>query len=603
MKKILLLLSAAAVMTSCSDSGMVRQDIADGGQTAEIRFSNTLPGGITRTTLTQFPENSQMQVYGIQSTDGSTDLSDTIFKKQLVQKGATDWTYSPLKYWNKNSNYEFYAIYPYNDKYIWNGTSKTFTVCDFLVEDAIASQTDIMIAEKNTSKPYNVVTMNFNHILSQINFYAKHNMTLAADGVASVKINKFNLTGIKKYGTFTQTGFNSGTGNVEGTWTSLNKEYKLSDFPGVGVTLSDNSSKGIVEDLLLCPQSLSVTLSVEYVVSYQDGTTATFVKSIPLESIMVDNEPLDEWEMNTIYNYTMTIDPTHTSDTIDYSKSHVDWDGTLNHDCQPTPNSSLIGPDDNNDFYIWVDTTQAYSGDNKKKVLWADLDGDGKEEGYIGNVDGDATADDSCPEITDGNSNNPDNYDAILIDNDGDGRCDKQLERTPVYVYGPENPTQYLVDWNGSFKEFDATSGTDGDAVVTNNSRLTQDADGTFYIEVQKDDNFDTIPDNRYAVVWADIDGDGKEEGFLGNQDGENINYEAATPQTANLVTDGDATYNPTGLDVILLDTDKDGTKCEKQLEREKNYIYGPAMDNQISFSAEVEGWSNTYNPEYMINQ
>jgi len=618
-----ILLAAGAVLASCSDS-LSKADAIESAKKAEISFANSLPGKITRTTLNSFPDASVMQVYGYQST-GS--LTDTVFFKQDVtyNESQDSWTYSPLKYWNKNSSYEFYAIYPSNPGYGFD-LNNNFTVYDFLVKDAIADQTDIMIAEKNNATPFNVVTMNFNHILSQVNFTARHAMTQAADGVSGVKVNSLSLTGIMNYGTFTQDGFDATTGNVKGTWASLNGEYT---FPGIGtgVELNGNVKTNLVTDLLLVPQPLNALLTVNYTISYSDGTKSTFEKTIPMETIESNGSPITAWKHNTIYNYNMLLDPTKVSKEGDFSDCQIDWNGSFDKhddtsgtegDCVATDKSFLIGPDADGEYYVWIDVNGDSiedALDTKYPVVWADLDGDGREEGgidangdgYIDNVDGETVnhSDPESKQVTDGDAtNNPDGRDGILVYDKGGDKW-LQLERTVIYRYSIENPTQYKPDWNGSRKEYDDRDGTDGDAVPTSNSRLTVGDDGNFYIEIAYDGNFDDGYDSIVAVVWKDIDSDKREEGYLaGNQDADMVNNEDAMPKTPNLVTDGE-TGNPTGEDAILLATHSPFAKCDIQLEREATYEYGPKLtnSNEIVFSATVESWSDTIDVNYRINQ
>ena len=96
-------------------------------------------------------------------------------------------------------------------------------------------------------------------------------------------------------------------------------------------------------------------------------------------------------------------------------------------------------------------------------LAWEDIDGDGKDEGgidrdgdgHIDNVDGDNVnhADPSSPaygSVTDGNANNPGGGDVILIDMDGDGICETQLEN-PLPISTAIEFSAEIEEWEGTY--------------------------------------------------------------------------------------------------------------------------------------------------------
>lgn len=442
MKKELIpmMLTMGLTVASCSDS--VLQEPA-GGQTTQqaITFDNILTDHSTRTSLSgsNFPDGAVMAVWGFQ------DASNLLFNDQTVTREADgQWTYSPLKYWNAGSTYAFYAMYPQTVTHTFDQTGKNFTIPGFTVADAIADQTDLMIAQENTPQPFNLVTMTFNHILCNVNFYAQIVSTLQNNGVTGATINSLTITGIKNQGTFTQNGFDTSSKVANGAWSNYaTTTWTSPTITATPVDFSDHKNGvmgetgNVLRDMLLLPQQLSATLTVKYTLAYNDGTTTTFDKSLPLESILYNGTPLNEWKYNTIYNYIMTLDPTH-REPGDFTDVAIDWDGTYNGDCEPTPNSKLEGPDANGDYVVVVTDDNGNVTDTYP-TAWEDVDGDGKLElgvdrdgdGHIDNVDDENTTSSTNQDVSDGKLSNPDGKDVILIDTTGDGKPDKQIEKDP----------------------------------------------------------------------------------------------------------------------------------------------------------------------------
>jgi len=604
MKKNLFLTAVAIMgMASCADNVLVDEQQPNGLSSSAITFENVLTEHATRAMKSSFVAGDAMGIYGFQ--DGNTETP--VFNNQKVVCEAdgqsVKWTYSPLKYWNAGSEYEFYGIHPFNSatvakKAVFDLSTKNFAVTDYKVTD----QTDIMIAEKNVAYAFNTVSMNFNHILSNVNFTARLSTEVSTTGIASIKINSFTVTGIKESGTFIQNGFGANN-NVAGTWNDLNDEFNINVS---NVMLSSGAAK-LVDKGLMVPQPLASTLTIDYTINYKDGSATTFHKSLPLESIKAAGTAITQWNMNTVYNYAMILNPNKNPNNFDNIK--IDWDGSTNGDGEPTPGSKLLGPDADGNYKVVVSDEEGHS--TEYPVVWEDIDGDGRLEGgvdrdgdgHIDNVDGDTAnnSDSNNPAVSDNGTNGKD---VILVDTDGDGKPDSQLEKVLTHVVEPENPTQYAIDWNGS-KAADGSDSSDpaDETKPMPNSRLVQGADGEYYVEVDVngDGNFNDFigetPDTRTKVLWADLDGDGKLEGYLDNVDGDK-NNNGSNP----LVADSDNEHNPNGYDIILLDKSGNGT-CDTQLEKKDLETVIPVVEQgtAITFNASIEEWSTNANPEVEI--
>ena len=606
MKKyfILLLVTAAMLSQACQDNDLLYDFDNSPENSQTIEFGNYV-SGITR--ASRIPGNSfvngdKMQVYGFQTVDGATSQ---IFKDQLVSTAdGITWSYTPKKYWNNGSVYDFYAIFPYDvANNSFDNTDRKFSVNDFTVADVTANQVDIMIAKQITNRvAQNMVNFEFNHILSNVNFYVKTATSFDTGGITSVKVLEFDVTGLYSTGDFVQSGWN-GNNMFEGAWTADNtSSYNMPMVTNVTYTIND-PGEPLIEDLLLLPQTINdnAKIYVKYMLNYSDGTQAVFKRTADLNKIVGAKKStpgtkvtLDKWDPNYRYNYTIAVDPSkneNAGDTIptdptdpDYPATpFIDYDGGVGG--YQTPDAYLVK--DANDDY-WVDTDNDGTGDIK--ILWKDIDGDGKLEG-VADKNGDGILDVTDTYDGDGKdyNDNPNDFDVIMVDTNGDGYAESELERTipddiiddeiPTDPTDPDYPAAPFIDYNG---------GVDG--YQTPDAYLVEDANGDFWIDTDNDGTGDI------KILWEDIDGDGKLEG-VADKDGDGI-------LTANDSYDNDnVDYNgnPNAYDVIMVDKDGDGT-AETELEKPKPAVPEvPVYDNTIEFSAVVIDWSDDYDAEKVI--
>jgi len=598
MKKNLFLTAVAIMgMASCADNVLVDEQQPNGLSSSAITFENVLTNNATRAAKTAFVAKDSMGIYGFQ------DSSTKIFNNQGVGYDGTDWSYSPLKYWNAGSQYEFYGIYPYNSSVVaqktaFNDSTRIYTVTDYKVT---TDQVDIMIAEKKVAHAFDRVDMTFNHILSNVNFIAKLSPEVSTTSIKNIIVDTLKITGLKSEGTFIQT---PTTGDVDGTWTDLNEEYEFLASNDTLKSGAQGTMGSLVLNHLMMPQPLFSTLYIRYRIVYNDGSATTFRKSIPLESIKANGTPLDRWNLNTVYTYTMVLNPD--KQPSNYENVAIDWDGSENGDATKTPGSKLVGPDENGEYKVVVTDSLGHTT-AEYPVVWEDVDGDGRLEGgvdhdgdgHIDNVDGDKDnkSNPQNPAVSDNGENGKD---VILVDTNGDGTPDTQLEKIVTPIVAPENPTQYGIDWNGSKDaNGNASSSATDETKPMSNSRLVMDENGDYHVEVDRDGNgiFNEAADTIYAVQWADLDGDGKQEGYVGNVDEGQSNNDSNN----SLVTDGNA-KNPRGYDVILLDTDGDGV-CDTQLEKILQTQVVPVVEQgtAITFGATIQDWTHSENGEIEI--
>ena len=606
MKKyfILLFVTAAMLTQSCQDNDLLYDFDSSPENSQTIEFGNYV-SGITRASRTpgdSFVLNDEMQVYGFQTVDGATSQ---IFIDQLVKNiGSGKWSYTPKKYWSNGSVYDFYAIFPYDAaNNSFDNTDRKFSVSNFTVNNVTADQVDLMIAQRIENRiSQNTVNFEFNHILSNVNFYVKTASSFDDTGINSVEVLEFDVTGLYSKGSFVQSGWN-GNNVFEGAWTADNtSSYDMPMVKNVTYTIND-PGEPLIEDLLLLPQTINdnAKIYVKYMLNYSDGTQAVFKRTADLNKIVGAKKStpgtkvtLDKWDPNYRYNYTIAVDPSkneNAGDTIptdptdpDYPATpFIDYDGGVGG--YQTPDAYLVK--DANDDY-WVDTDNDGTGDIK--ILWKDIDGDGKLEG-VADKNGDGILDATDTFDGDGKdyNDNLNDFDVIMVDTNGDGYAESELERTipddiiddeiPTDPTDPDYPAAPFIDYNG---------GVDG--YQTPDAYLVEDANGDFWIDTDNDGTGDI------KILWEDIDGDGKLEG-VADKDGDGI-------LTANDSYDNDnVDYNgnPNAYDVIMVDKDGDGT-AETELEKPKPAVPEvPVYDNTIEFSAVVIDWSDDYDAEKVI--
>lgn len=615
-KALLILAAAIVALSSCTKDEVLvdnqRQNVY------RIQFGEAFPDNATRASKrpstggTGFEVGESMGIYGYQFSPDSSLPADEIFNNTVVTKQSNgEWTYTDVKYWNPGSMYQFYGIYPQSTTHTFDADTKRFTVTDFTVANAKDDQVDVMIAKKNETAPVNTVDMIFNHLLSNVNFYFKVQDKFNNSGVASYEVVNFDVTGLKSKGTYTQTGIDDNNSTV-GVWAVDNASVYT--YPTVtDGSIAKGQTLSLGDDLLLMPQAIAddATVTLTYRLVYKDGTTSTFgPRTFSLNQVRgmsrLQNDSVDivGWEPNYRYNYYLAVNPSiRTNPTADY-------DGAVDGYKNPTGNVKTLDADDpanpfndpaspyykeNNTEVFWYIDVDNEDGDFNPNVdyaiLWQDIDGvvstdefgnyttlegiaDRNRNGVVD--DGDKFDDDAVnyDGVADNATLNPWHVDVIMEDRDGDGIAETPLQRDGNRL-PPDIPGNADVD------------GTiDGDGNPTNIiDKLDPDdpdnptpGEEFWYVDTDGDGEYD--PDTDVPIIWKDIDGDSKEEGFPDwNGDGE------VGPED-NL--DGDHTdyngdpddpgRNPDGVDVILYDDpDNPGTLIE--LERDPKIPNGIDAD------------------------
>lgn len=503
-----------AAITSCQDVDTLRKVDPTTDANSVIEFTNYVDGmtrtrsGITRglkhTGSGSFVANDAMGVWGFQTTG---EYNDVIFNNQRVYcVDGTNWTYTNKKLWNVGSTYEFYGFFPYSETLYTFSDDRMITIQEYEVPVDATQQQDLMISERRPVSPFNTVDMIFHHILSNVNILVKISDNLETEGISSVKLVKFSLSGIKSTGHYEQSGWHNQA--PTGEWTEQTGNLLIPDINNVSLN-TDHSITGILTEYLVIPQSLyskepgvahDVCFDAIFRIEYTDGTASTFIKKgirlagITGMSTASGTKIISSWESNNRYNYTLSFNPVSSTRIWE-----ADGDGSLivdpetgdvikDNDDTPTAGTMRYNPDDPNVILVLEDT----DGDGKPDtwveypIVWEDIDGDGlleagidrDRDGHIDNVDGDNSTNqggDPDNDPTDGNPKNPDGKDVILIhyDSNGDGVIDDndewiQLQKDPET--GKITPAKEIDD---ATIEFTATV-TDWDDEISVNYNITR---------------------------------------------------------------------------------------------------------------------------------
>ena len=177
MKKLFLMLAAAAAVASCSKDYTI---VADQGEA--IEFGNVFVDNATRATDPSYSTTADKGVALESFNVYGTVNNVNIFNGNIVSKGSAEygdaWTMessAPKQYWIAGANYEFVAVVDGNKTVDENVITKTTvngagipTIITYKSDGA----TDLLCArvERKNNTNTDVVAFEFTHLLSKVNF-------------------------------------------------------------------------------------------------------------------------------------------------------------------------------------------------------------------------------------------------------------------------------------------------------------------------------------------------------------------------------------------------------------------------------------------------
>lgn len=240
-----------------------------------------------------------------------TQVTNVFLNQEVKYNGTTTaWEYSPLKFWDTRSSYEFYAYYPYQGSGVTINDGKNITVTDFTVAPLVANHVDLMLAGKVTraaDAAINQVVFDFNHLLSNINLLFKKD---AAINDIKVTLKSVKIYGMSKKGTFVQSQtpyFHSGNWTVSDTDYVGTGDTDLEDLAS-GNILADASARVTFNNMLFIPQNTnSLKVDVIYTLG-ETGAEQQFSRTLDLSYDASDRVYNPEtWGQNQKITYNFTI--------------------------------------------------------------------------------------------------------------------------------------------------------------------------------------------------------------------------------------------------------------------------------------------------------
>lgn len=314
MKKSYLILAAVAgLFASCSQNEDVTKIVEEDTPILFEQYTNN----VTRAEIVDEQALAQaggFKVWGYKAkTTGlnwSTSTKTTIFDATVVTGTdvvSPEWTYTPLKYWDKTSSYKFFAGGPVNHT---NGTlawnSDLFTVTGAQSGKAATSLSDFVIdrvvKEADGATPPTAVSFDFHHIMAKLTFKVQRTVDAT-----------INITSM------TMTGWNSGNGNfaqskVDGTWTSIDCTEWTIPTAGTGditligtgagnesVSLTTNDATTLTDVYIMVPQAIAantLTFTLTYTLNGE-----TFSDQV---GVLADAQT---WGTDTSNEYTIKVGP------------------------------------------------------------------------------------------------------------------------------------------------------------------------------------------------------------------------------------------------------------------------------------------------------
>lgn len=251
---ILLLLP---LLTACNSELDFGGD-TPGTKKAVIGFSNNMKITRAEAMLTD------IQDYGFSVWGGY--VGNTVFNGRKVTFANSAWSYEPTEYWTYNT-YDFHGVYPTPDAnstdknytVTWNNTTKELKIENFNASNNIDLLHAPVVGQDGqstdvTSLP---VTMNFNHILTNVNVEL-----IKKQEAQEIKIVKAAIL------LPTESDYSwPGTNSIKWSVDEFSTKTLTFDYSAESKTLSTTQYTPIIENLLCIPQEITanaITLRVDY---------------------------------------------------------------------------------------------------------------------------------------------------------------------------------------------------------------------------------------------------------------------------------------------------------------------------------------------------
>lgn len=334
------------ILTGCAYDDSVRdlREQVVNTESQAITFSNGVidnPVRIRTRAVTLLSDHSNtMGVWGWQTTpEGDVEL---LFLDQEVTFNAPagKWTYSPLKYWQTNSNYRFYAYAPHADSS--NGaeasidsSSHAISIKGVTLQGCNIIDSGVPALKANFSQVpdidwmvdrtgqtmagiyRNEVVFNMQHILSKLCIKVCCSNTFIPDSLEVVTLDSIRIGNFVSQGDFTQNISIDSTGIIPLEWNVIDTLPRYDITSASNVNLTDTAL--FVLESLLIPQAVSDDQYIR--VCYSIGGANGGYKNRMNNKFMLNNL-FSRFEPGKNYIINIVIGP----EPITFDGGVVDWD-------------------------------------------------------------------------------------------------------------------------------------------------------------------------------------------------------------------------------------------------------------------------------------
>lgn len=339
MKRYIILVAAVALATvSCSKTYDTNKNAGEGMPITLRSWTNNLTRA-REVGSSAFTSGDKFYVYSY------TSGAQTPFDGTEVSFDGTDWTYSPLRFWDRtNDYYHFYGI-----SIDAGGDLGDILASHNVTAGTFASKSltwagndnDILVADsvKVLKAHYGEqVALNFRHISALFDLKVRKGAGIGDDGV--VKVTSISLENIGKIGTFSVTGYDATTDSAvvswgaltAGTYTGANgvKNTVDTDIISGTTAVTTTGDQYLINNLVVIPQDFAADaqrLKITYTITTGTGVneqTNTFTDKT-YDLILFDKTDYDSnngtnpdvqnanprvtgWAAGVHYTYIITID-------------------------------------------------------------------------------------------------------------------------------------------------------------------------------------------------------------------------------------------------------------------------------------------------------
>mgnify|MGYP003288544417 CR=1 FL=1 len=256
---------------------------------SELDFDGDTPG--TKNAAIGFSNNMKITRAEATLADIQTDTNgfsvwggyegNTVFEGRTViyDDSNLEWGYEDTEYWTYNT-YDFHGVYPTPDAnstnknytVTWDNTTKELNITGFDASnniDLLHAHTPVDNQDGQSTSP---VTMNFNHILTNVN------VELKKQEEQEIKIVKAAIK-LPTVGDYSWSGTNSIKWSVDDEIPAKTLTF---DYSAESKTLFNDQYTPIIENLLCIPQEITanaITLRFDYSFSFKPESSAVITEN------------------------------------------------------------------------------------------------------------------------------------------------------------------------------------------------------------------------------------------------------------------------------------------------------------------------------------